>query len=240
MSGFKNNISDGWLFRQELRMFRNYMKNWTQDVRDSNFFCIFSNGLNSSREEIKSLLKRYYDLEELSKVNSVTVSRDRSKSGGDDHITDFAIARNSAETICDVWNCRLMRGRCREMLEELCGRMEKRKTQVRRRKDIVENRVNEICRVLKLDETERNVLTYALVRAMTCFDEYPLGGVRNGRHDVEMFFAMATDLAVSAVEKAMRATGRLKKFGVLDSDGTLQRGPFREYLESGDGEMLEG
>ena len=41
MSGFKNNISDGWLFKQELRMFRNYMKNWTQDVRDSDFFCIF-------------------------------------------------------------------------------------------------------------------------------------------------------------------------------------------------------
>lgn len=240
MSGFKNNISDGWLFRQELRMFRNYMKNWTQDVRDSDFFRIFSNGLNSTRDEIKSLLKHYYDLEELAKVSSVSVSRTKSKSGGNDHITDFAIARDSAETICDVWNCRSMRGRCREMLEELCSRMEKRKTRVRRRKDIVESRVDEICRVLKLDETERNVLAYALVRAMTCFDEFPLGGVRNGRHDMEMFFAMAIDRPVSAVEKAMKATGRLKKFGVLDSDGILKRGPFREYLESGDGVMLEG
>ena len=179
MSGFKNNISNGWLFKQELRMFRNYMKNWAQDVRDSDFFCIFSNGLNSTRDEIKSLLRRYYDLGELAKVSSISVSRAKSKSGGNDHITDFAIARNVAETICDVWNCRSMRGRCREMLEELCDRMEKRKTRVRRRKDIVEKRTDEICRVLKLDETERDVLTYALVRAMTCFDEFPLGGIRN-------------------------------------------------------------
>ena len=240
MSGFKNNISDGWLFKQELRMFRNYMKNWTQDVRDSDFFCIFSNGLNSTRDEIKSLLRRYYDLEELAKVNSISVSRSKSTGDGNEHIIDFAIARNAAETICDVWNCRPMRDRCREMLEELCCRMEKRKTRVCIRKDIVERRVDEICRVLKLDEIARDVLTYALVRAMTCFDEFPLGGVRNGRHDVEMFFAMAIDRPVTTVEKAMKATGRLKKFGVLDSDGVLQRGPFREYLESGDGEMLEG
>ena len=240
MSGFKNNMSDGWLFKQELRMFRNYMKNWTQDVRDSDFFCIFSNGLNSTRDEIKGLLKRHFDIEELAKVSSISVSREKNKGGENGQITDFTIARNAAETICDVWNCRPMRGRCREMLEELCSRMEKRKTRVCRRKDIVEKRADEICRVLKLDETERDVLTYALVRAMTCFDEYPLGGVRNGRHDVEMFFAMAIDRPVSAVEKAMKASGRLKKFDVLDSDGTLQRGPFREYLECGDGEMLEG
>ena len=43
MQHYRNNISDGWLFKQELRMFRNYMRNWKEDVRDSDFFAIFAN-----------------------------------------------------------------------------------------------------------------------------------------------------------------------------------------------------
>ena len=51
---------------------------------------------------------------------------------------------------------------------------------------------------------------------------------------------MATDRPVSAVTKAMSADGILRKFEVLDSDGDLCRGPFRNYLDNGDGEMIEG
>ena len=32
MQRFKNNVSDGWLFKQELRFFRNFMRNWDRDV----------------------------------------------------------------------------------------------------------------------------------------------------------------------------------------------------------------
>ena len=60
MSGFKNNVSDGWLFTQELRLFGNFMRNWNHDVEDCDFFDIFANGNNSNRDEMKILLKRHY------------------------------------------------------------------------------------------------------------------------------------------------------------------------------------
>ena len=41
MHRFKNNVSDGWLFRQELRFFENLARNWDRDVEDCDFFDLF-------------------------------------------------------------------------------------------------------------------------------------------------------------------------------------------------------
>lgn len=240
MSGFKNNVSDGWLFTQELRLFGNFMRNWNHDVEDCDFFDIFANGNNSNRDEMKTLLKRHFDLERVAKTRAIEVCRVKSAENDKGQISDFSISQSIDEAICAIWNEKPLRSNCVKMLEEWSRRMLRRKTQKCRRKDILEARVDEMCRVLKLDDTERDVLIYSLVRAMSCFDDYPSGGCRRSRHDVELFYAMATDRPVSAVTKAMSADGILRKFEVLDSDGDLCRGPFRNYLENGDGEMLEG
>ncbi len=241
MSGFKNNISDGWLFTQELRFFGNFMRNWNRDVDDCDFFDIFANGNNSGKDEMKLLLKRHFDLEKLAKTKAIEANRAQSAGKGKGEISDFSVCQSIDEAICTIWNEKPLRRNCMEMLEDWSQRMLRRKTQKRRRKDLLESRVDEMCRVLNLDETERDVLVYSMVRAMSCFDDYPSGGCRHGRHDVELFYAMATDRPVSAVAKAMSASGNLRKFEVLDNDGDLQRGsPFRNYLEGGDGEMLEG
>ena len=42
MQKFKNNVSEGWLMKQELRLFRNFMRNWDRDVDDCDFFDIFA------------------------------------------------------------------------------------------------------------------------------------------------------------------------------------------------------
>lgn len=240
MSGFKNNVSDGWLFTQELRLFGNFMRNWDHDVEDCDFFDIFANGNNSNRDEMKTLLKRHFDLERVAKTRAIEVCRVKSAENDKGQISDFSISQSIDEAICAIWNEKPLRSNCVKMLEEWSRRMLRRKTQKCRRKDILEARVDEMCRVLKLDDTERDVLIYSLVRAMSCFDDYPSSGCRRSRHDVELFYAMATDRPVSAVMKAMSADGILRKFEVLDSDGDLCRGPFRNYLENGDGEMLEG
>lgn len=240
MSGFKNNVSDGWLFTQELRLFGNFMRNWDHDVEDCDFFDIFANGNNSNRDEMKTLLKRHFDLERVAKTRAIEVCRVKSAENDKGQISDFSISQSIDEAICAIWNEKPLRSNCVKMLEEWSRRMLRRKTQKCRRKDILEARVDEMCRVLKLDDTERDVLIYSLVRAMSCFDDYPSGGCRRSRHDVELFYAMATDRPVSAVTKAMSADGILRKFEVLDSDGDLCRGPFRNYLDNGDGEMLEG
>ena len=240
MSGFKNNVSDGWLFTQELRLFGNFMRNWNHDVDDCDFFDIFANGNNSNRDEMKTLLKRHFDLERVAKTRAIEVCRVKSAENDKGQISDFSISQSIDEAICAIWNEKPLRSNCVKMLEEWSRRMLRRKTQKRRRKDILEARVDEMCRVLKLDDTERDVLIYSVVRAMSCFDDYPSGGCRRSRHDVELFYAMATDRPVSAVTKAMSADGILRKFEVLDSDGDLCRGPFRNYLDNGDGEMIEG
>ena len=51
MHKFKNNVSDGWLFKQELRLFKNFASNWKREVDDSDFFDVFSNSNNSDSEE---------------------------------------------------------------------------------------------------------------------------------------------------------------------------------------------
>ena len=35
MQRFKNNVSDGWLFKQELRLFRNFMRNLSELEKES-------------------------------------------------------------------------------------------------------------------------------------------------------------------------------------------------------------
>ncbi|MBR5548113.1 MAG: AAA family ATPase, partial [Kiritimatiellae bacterium] len=242
MQRFKNNMSDGWLFRQELRLFRNFMRNWKRDVDDCDFFDIFANGNNTTENEAKAFLKKYFSFETLAKCDSVSVERVRDKADDEGRIVDFSLGRCSTDgLIRELWNKdKESRARCREMLEEWCDVLEKHKSRTCRRKDPIETRMGEICRVLKLNEVERDILVYAAVRLMTCFDDFPVGNT-SGRNDRAMFIAMAIDRPCSMVTNALAANEKLRRYEVLDSDGDLLRGnTFRNYLECGDGEMLEG
>ena len=235
MRRFKNNVSDGWIFTQELRFFRNFARNWNRDVEDCDFFDIFANTANTSEEEAREFIGSRFDHKELDKVTSIRLHRN---DAGEE--VDFDLNGNIDGIIKDIWNHRGWRDDCRAMLMEWCDLMEKQKTRRCRRKDPMELRMDEICRVLKLNEIERGVVTYAAVRALTCFDDFPVNCC-SGRHDRELYCAMALDRPCSAITKALSAEGTLRKYEVLDSDGDFGRGnTFRNYLESGDGDMLEG
>ena len=242
MQRFKNNMSDGWLFRQELCLFRNFMRNWKRDVDDCDFFDIFANSNNTTENEAKVFLKKYFPLETLAKCDSVCVERVRDKANDEGRIVDFSLRHCSTDGLLrELWNKdKESRACCREMLEEWCDVLGKRKSRTCRRKDPIETRMDEICRILKLNEVERDILIYAVVRAMTCFDDFPVGNT-NGRNDRAMFIAMAIDRPCSTVTNALAASGKLRRYEVLDSDGDFAHGStFRAYLENGDGEMLEG
>ena len=245
MQKFKNNMSDGWLFTQELRFFENFMNNWDKDVEDCDFFDIFANGNNSSAVEAKAFLKRHFSLKELAQCQSVSVERERGEGSrgrrDEAKVVDINVHRDVDCVIQELWNTdKSCRRRCREMLTEWCGVLRRRKTRTCRRKDPMEARMDEICRVLKLDAVERDILAYAAVRQMTCFDDTPTRST-NGRNDHALFIAMATDHPTSAVTAALSAKGRLRRYEVLDEDGDFTRGnAFKAFLECGDGEMLEG
>ena len=223
MQRFKNNVSDGWLFKQELRLFRNFMRNWKQDVDDCDFFDIFANSNNTSDNEAKSFFKKYFSLEVLAKCDCVNVDRMFDKTTGKERIIDFSLSRCSADgLIRELWNMdKASQARCREMLGAWCDALERRKSRTCRRKDPIEVRMGEIGRVLKLNDVERDVLIYAAVRAMTCFDDYSIG-CTNGRSERVLFIAMAIDRPCSMVMAALSANGRLRRYEVLDNDGGLR------------------
>lgn len=241
MRKFKNNVSEGWLFKQELRFFRNFMRNWDKDVGDSAFFDIFANSNNTDKHETKTMLKRYFSLEELDRCEEINTICESSKDGETRTIVDFHVSRRADDVICDLWNMgKPQRARCREMLAAWCDELERRKSRMCKRKDPMEVRIAKVCRVLKLDAIERDILLYSVVRQMTCFDDFPTAGTR-GRNDHAIYYAMAIDCPVSAVVKAMAQKGRLMRYGVLDHNLDLPRySAICYFIEDGDGDMLEG
>jgi hypothetical protein len=79
MHRFKNNVSDGWIFRQELRFFENLARNWDRDVEDCDFFDPFGNGNNSDSAEATALFKKFFPLETLAKLDGISVERSCSR-----------------------------------------------------------------------------------------------------------------------------------------------------------------
>ena len=240
MRRFKNNVSEGWLFKQELRFFRNFMRNWDRDVEDCDFFDIFANSNNTDGKETKAMFKRHFALEELGRCDGVCTECESSKDGEKRKIVDIDVRRNVDDVIRDLWNMgKPQRARCREMLAEWCDELERRKSRSCKQKDPMEERIGEVCRVLKLDAIERDILLFSVVRQLTCFDDFPAGST-NGRNERAMYYAMAIDCSVSAVVKAATQKSRLVRYDVIDHDLDLQRGAIRAFIEGGDGNMLEG
>lgn len=75
MHKFKNYVSDGWLFTQELRFFRNFVRNWERDVEDCDFFDVFANTANTSEDEAKAFIGSRFDHKELDKVTGIRFHR---------------------------------------------------------------------------------------------------------------------------------------------------------------------
>ena len=146
---------------------------------------------------------------------------------------------NITDLLQEIWNRKTMRSRCREMLAAWCERMEHHRSSRKSRKDPLETRMDEICRVLKLSEIERDLFIYAVVRDQTCFDDFPCRHTR-GR-SMNTFLAMATDWPTSSVAVALAEKGRLRMFGILDNEGALEReSAIVQYLNGSGAEMLEG
>lgn len=259
--GFKNNVSDGWLFKQELRFFRNFIRNWTKEVGDDDFFEIFSNRNNATREQANAMIEKHFAPRDVMGLGEFEIahvvewkdeagepvkdlvwcdSRDRMWNDCKHKPVGLRIVGRTECAIQALWNQKNLRARCHEMLKAWCDQMERAKSKSCKRKDPMEDRMSEVIRVLKLDETERELLMYAAVRRHTCFDSFPEGNT-NGRHDRQIYLAMAIDKPVSSVLKALKDGSRLRRYDVLDEDGDLKRSvAIANYIVSGGDELLEG
>ena len=111
MHKFKNNLSDGWLFTQELRFFRNFARNWNRDVDDCDFFDIFATATNTSEDEAKAFIGARFDHQELEKIEAIRIRR-----ADDGNASDFELRGNTDGIIRDIWNHKGWRDECRAML----------------------------------------------------------------------------------------------------------------------------
>ena len=227
MHRYKNNMSDGYLFGRELEFFRNFVRNWDADVEDCDFFDIFSNSNNVSESSAVEMLGKSFSKEELEAIPAIRVHFDEKNPSKKMRLA----VRDVDDIICDIWNSKELRERCREMLVDWTYRMEKAKNRVRKQKDPFESRFNEVCRTLRLNEVEADILAYGVVRVLSCFDDFP-SRQRTGRNNKATFIAMAVDRPVSTVTRALAEDGRLRRYNVLDYEGDFSRnGAFHEYLE---------
>ena len=79
--GFRMTTGNLWLLRQALRLFRNALRYWKDDVEDDDFFVLFRDPSLSSVREAKTMLKRHFTLDELARGGHVEVLRANGDNG---------------------------------------------------------------------------------------------------------------------------------------------------------------
>ena len=251
--GYRSEPGNGWLLEQALRCCRNFARNWKGEIDDTDVFALFDSGNLLDKRSFTALLDRHCGLHRLEKLGIVELP------SGDDEVCGLRevphrsrrsvfrrkclpveFAREPSNTLTRIWNVKSLRPACRKLIDELCEGLLARNRRYRRRADPMARRAEAIAGFLKLDDTARDVMTYAAVRALTPFRDYPERV--HAFAEITDFYAMATDRPLADVTRAMGADSPLRRFDVIDSDGDFASGPFRDYLESGSGgdALLEG
>ena len=234
--GFRMTTGNLWLLRQALRLFRNALRYWKDDVEDDDFFVLFRDPSLSSAREAKTMLKRHFTLDELARSGHVEVVH--ANGDGGERITDVTLSGNFSRVIQELWNRgKKERLRCRRMLEEWCDAIERRKLRPRKHKDPTEARMDEICRLFQFDETARGIFLFAVLRDQDLF-YHPRCHCRNRRH-CQTTIAMAIDRPFRAVEQALTGDAPLRRYDAVDGDGDLSGHAYRDYLFGGTRKMLE-
>ena len=116
------------------------------------------------------------------------------------------------DVFCALWNYGRLRRKCRVVLDSINDYM--LKDSKCKGQDVVEMRMNELAKALKLSELETDILTFAYVRTETCFS-WP---IRVDDREKPLYYAMALDRSYHEVMEAMSPRGNLRKFNLLDSD----------------------
>lgn len=201
MAKFKQ-VSQTFLPRKLGEFWGNMVKNYSGNVMDDDFFKILH--LCCNHEKAIELIECAYTDEELKAMCGRRFLRDR---------TSLDVDLSLKRIFNTLWNKEKSHQKCRLVINALLEQMVssyKRK----RKEEILESRFNELARLLKLEELERQILILVYVIAETSFTwPYRI-------HDREkiLYYAMALDRGYEEVARAMSSSGKLRKFGLLDDD----------------------
>ena len=211
-------VPQNFLFRQLLEYWGNMVRNYGENCRDDDFFAVAN--INFDHDRGVELIQVAYTANELEEMKNEKARYAR---------LDFS------DTLDDVlqvlWNHEDSRDKCREVLEAMREYM---LADTWKGTDVMENRFAELKRVLKLDDLEAEILTFAYVHDQTCFC-WPC---RVEDRDKPLYYAMALDRSYAEVAKAMSAQGTLLKFGLLDGDYDFNRHTLGGFMDGTSDETI--
>ena len=211
-------VPQNFLFRKLLEYWGNMVRNYGESCRDDDFFAVAN--INFDHDRGVELIQVAYTANELEEMKNEKARYAR---------LDFS------DTLDDVlqvlWNHEDSRDKCREVLEAMREYM---LADTWKGTDVMENRFAELKRVLKLDDLETEILTFAYVHDQTCFC-WPC---RVEDRDKPLYYAMALDRSYAEVAKAMSAQGTLLKFGLLDGDYDFNRHTLGGFMDGTSDETI--
>ena len=211
-------VPQNFLFRKLLEYWGNMVRNYGENCRDDDFFAVAN--INFDHDRGVELIQVAYTANELEEMKNEKARYAR---------LDFS------DTLDDVlqvlWNHEDSRDKCREVLEAMREYM---LADTWKGPDVMENRFAELKRVLKLDDLEAEILTFAYVHDQTCFC-WPC---RVEDRDKPLYYAMALDRSYAEVAKAMSAQGTLLKFGLLDGDYDFNRHTLGGFMDGTSDETI--
>ena len=221
MARFKQ-VPHHYLLGKLMEYWRNIVRNYNGDVRDSDFFDIIGN--RCPHERALKLIKGVYSRNELMEMEK---SRSR--------LCRLNLSDDLESIFQSLWNHKSARAKCKAVLEGVYDCIVKGNGRRTRRPEAIEERFAEIKRLLKLSDLEKEILILSYVKSRTCFD-WP---VRIDNPEKPLYYAMALDRSYAEVSKTMTANGRLRKFGLLDSDWDFNWRVLDGYMDGSDSEALE-
>ncbi|MBQ6925102.1 MAG: ATP-binding protein [Kiritimatiellae bacterium] len=207
MAQFKK-VTHTYIDRKICEFWGNMVKNLDEPVRDSDFFSPVANAL--PHDKVVSLVLAAFEDEELDEMTSAHERRAR-----------LDLDDSADEILASLWNnrkytrkTRLVAGKIAEIFQRGLSKDSE--------PDPVEQRVRELQRVLKLSDTEREIMLFAYLKR-ECNLDCPR---RVDNAEKPVFYAMALDVSHGEILKAMDASGKLRKYEVLDDDWDFN---FRAY-----------
>ena len=221
MAKFKQ-VPHHYLLGKLMEYWRNMVRNYNGDVRDSDFFDII--GSRCPHETALKLIKGVYSRNELKEMETA-----RSR------LCRLNLSDGLESIFQALWNHKGARAKCKAALEGVYGCIVKDIGRRTGRPEPIEGRFSEITRLLKLSDLEKEILILSYVKARTCFD-WP---IRIDDHEKPLYYAMALDRSYAEVSTTMTANGRLRKFGLLDDDWDFNWRVLDGYMDGSDSEALE-
>lgn len=220
MAKFKQ-VPQKFIFNKLMEFWLNMVRNYRDDIRNDDFFDIIRNCCD--HEKAVELIQTAYSEEELKEMAN---ARNRYKRVDlTDSLDDLFQA---------IWNNERAREKCKVVLESIHDYLVDANHKSRRG-EVIEERFNDIKRLLKLSDLESEILILTYIRSQTCFD-WPC---RVDDREKPLYYAMALDRSYTEVTKVMSAKGNLRKFGLLDSDWDFSGRTLGGFIDGTDADALE-